>query len=82
MLRFLLWDFYTQNKYQLYFDVVNRNKDVTIAKINLYVFDEIVKMLKKMIYQMKFYLSTPVFIRPMQIGVVSFYPDKESLVIL
>ena len=48
-------DFYTQNKYQLYFDVVNRNKDVTIAKINLYIFDEIVKMLKIMINLIKFY---------------------------
>ena len=74
---FTVRNFFTQNKFQLYFDVVNRNKDVTIAKINLYVFDEDCKNVKENDKSDKILSSTPVFIRPMQIGVVSFYTDKR-----
>ena len=74
---FTVRDFYTQNKYQLYFDVINRNKNVTIAKINLYIFDGDCKNVKDNDKSDKILSSAPVFIRPMQIGVVSFYPNKR-----
>ncbi|MAJ57730.1 MAG: hypothetical protein CMI74_06665 [Candidatus Pelagibacter sp.] len=74
---FTVRNFFTQNKFQLYFDVVNRNKEVTIGKINLYVFDRNCKNVKESDKSNKILSSDPVFIRPMQIGVVSFYPKKK-----
>ena len=74
---FTVRNFFTQNKFQLYFDVVNRNKEVTIGKIKLYVFDRNCKNVKESDKSNKILSSDPVFIRPMQIGVVSFYPKKK-----
>jgi len=74
---FTIRDFFTQGTYQLYFDVFNKNEDVTIGAMTLYVFNKDCDLIKDNDTSNITIRSKPVFIGPYKNGVITFHPGKR-----
>ena len=74
---FTVRDFYTQDKYQLYFDVFNKNEDVTIGRMALYIFNKDCDDIADDARSNKILYSNYVFIGPYKNGVITFFPRKR-----
>lgn len=74
---FTIRDFFTQGIYQLYFDVFNKNEDVTIGAMTLYVFNKDCDLIKDNDTSDITIRSKPVFIGPYKNGVITFHPRKR-----
>jgi len=74
---FTVRDFYTQGKFQLYFDVFNKNEDVTIGRMAIYIFNKDCDKVPDDAKSNKILYSNPVFIGPYKNGVITFFPGKR-----
>ena len=74
---FTVRDFYTQGKFQLYFDVFNKNEDVTIGRMALYVFNKDCDQVPDDATSNEILYSNHVFIGPYKNGVITFFPRKR-----
>jgi len=74
---FTIRDFFTQGKFQLYFDVFNKNEDVTIGQMAIYVFNKDCNQVPNNAKSNKILYSNPVFIGPYKNGVITFFPGKR-----
>ena len=74
---FTVRDFYTQGKYQLYFDVFNKNEDVTIGRMAIYIFNKDCNDVPDDAKSNKILYSNYVFIGPYKNGVITFFPRKR-----
>jgi len=74
---FTVRDFYTQGQYQLYFDVFNKNEDVTIGRMALYIFNKDCDDVPDDAKSNKILYSNYVFIGPYKNGVITFFPGKR-----
>ena len=74
---FTVRDFFTQEKYQLYFDIFNKNEDVTIGRMAIYVFDKDCKNVSDNEKSNNIIYSNNVFIGPYKNGVITFFPKKR-----
>jgi hypothetical protein len=74
---FTVRDFYTQGKFQLYFDVFNKNEDVTIGRMAIYVFNKDCDKVPDDATSNEILYSNYVFIGPYKNGVITFFPRKR-----
>jgi hypothetical protein len=74
---FTVRDFYTQGKYQLYFDVFNKNEDDTIGRMAIYIFDKDCGEVPDNAKSNEILYSNYVFIGPYKNGVITFFPRKR-----
>ena len=74
---FTVRDFFTQGIHQLYIDVFNKNEDVTIGGMTLYIFDKNCDEVKDDDTSKNTIKSKPVFIGPYKNGVITFHPGKR-----
>ena len=74
---FTVRDFFTQGKYQLYFDVFNKNEDVTIGRMAIYVFNQDCNLVNEDSTSNIVLYSNYVFIGPYKNGVITFFPRKR-----
>ena len=74
---FTVRDFFTQGKFQLYFDVFNKNEGVTIGQMAIYVFNKDCNQVPNNAKSNKILYSNPVFIGPYKNGVITFFPGKR-----
>ncbi len=74
---FTIRDFFTQGKFQLYFDVFNKNEGVTIGQMAIYVFNKDCNQVPNNAKSNKILYSNPVFIGPYKNGVITFFPGKR-----
>ena len=74
---FTVRDFFTQGIHQLYIDVFNKNEDVTIGGMTLYIFDKNCDEVNDDDTSKNTIKSKPVFIGPYKNGVITFHPGKR-----
>ena len=74
---FTVRDFFTQGKYQLYFDVFNKNEDVTIGRMAIYIFNQDCNLVNEDSTSNIVLYSNYVFIGPYKNGVITFFPRKR-----
>jgi hypothetical protein len=74
---FTVRDFYTQGQYQLYFDVFNKNENVTIGRMALYIFNKNCDDVPDDAQSKNIIYSNYTFIGPYQNGVITFFPGKR-----
>ncbi|MEK9717243.1 MAG: hypothetical protein VW228_02955 [Pelagibacteraceae bacterium] len=74
---FTVRDFKTHGLYQLFFDVFNKNENVSIGVMVLYVFDKDCDNVKDNETSNKIIKSNPAYIGPYQNGVITFLPGKR-----
>ena len=74
---FTVRDFFTQGKYQLYFDVFNKNEDVTIGRMAIYIFNQDCNLVNEDSISNIVLYSNYVFIGPYKNGVITFFPRKR-----
>ena len=78
MLKFLQLEIFLLKEFiNFIFDVFNKNEDVTIGGMTLYVFDKNCDEVKDNDTSKNTIKSKPVFIGPYKNGVITFHPGKR-----